>query len=243
MTRCSPLKTFILAALCGLLITLSHSGHAQSPSDAIDDPQRLDFDQRIAPLLAKRCLTCHSGSAAKGELDLSTHQSALRGGSSGEAAIAKDASSSPLWHQVESDSMPPEHPLRADEKLLIRNWLDRGAAWGSDPIDPFQFTSDVRAGRDWWSLQPLVTVKPSEGNIHPIDSLLEPIRTTHGLSANPQANKRTLIRRLTFDLIGLPPTREEIEQFLADEVPTLMHHWLIACWRHPIMANDGRDIG
>ncbi len=81
----------------------------------------------------------------------------------------------------------------------------------------FQFTSEVRAGRDWWSLQPLATVPIPSGKDHPIDSFLEAARATKGLSTNPRADKRTLIRRLTFDLIGLPPTREEVEQFLADE--------------------------
>jgi hypothetical protein len=179
--------------------------------------QAVDFDKQIAPILAKRCLSCHRGADAKGELDLSTREAVLKGGSSGEAAFSTRAIDSLIWQQIDSDSMPPEHPLAISERELIRQWLDSGAVWGSDPIDPFEFSSDVRAGRDWWSLQPLQAINVPNGNGHPIDRFLEAGRASRGLSANPQADKRTLIRRLTFDLLGLPPTPEEVLHFLADE--------------------------
>lgn len=195
------------------------------------------FDSQVAPLLAKRCLTCHSGNMPKGELDLSSMSTFSKGGSSGTAVVAGKAQESLLWQQIDSDTMPPKQPLSSAEKEIIKSWIEAGAKWGSDPIDVFQYSSDARAGRDWWSLQPLhgavshgavshggeshegEALRDSPTRANPIDGFVEQARQARQLSASPPADKRTLIRRLTFDLLGLPPTPEEVERFLTDESP------------------------
>jgi hypothetical protein len=121
--------------------------------------------------------------------------------------------------------MPPKHPLTTDEKDQLRAWIEAGAAWGTDPIDPFQVTTDRRAGRDWWSLQPvnqppIPIVGDDVWSRTPIDRYIVAKLTAERLKPAPEADRRTLIRRLTFDLIGLPPTPEEITAFLADDRPS-----------------------
>jgi len=115
----------------------------------------LSFDRQLAPLLTRRCLSCHSGSQLKVGLDLSSHASTIAGGESDEPIVAGDPDASLLWQRVDEDEMPPKHPLSNDEKTRIRCWIAEGAQWGTDPIDPFRFSSDDRAGYDWWALQPV----------------------------------------------------------------------------------------
>jgi len=171
-----------------------------------------NFDHQIAPLLVQRCLSCHEGAEAKGKLDLSTRTSAMAGGESGVVIEPRNPDASLLWQHVESDTMPPKKPLTSDEKTLLKVWITDGAKWGTERIDPFRFTTEARAGVDWWALQPL-KVNQSRPSI---DAFVDARLKEAGLERSPEANKRTLIRRLCFDLLGLPPTPEQITEFLAD---------------------------
>jgi hypothetical protein len=95
------------------------------------------FETQIAPLLAAHCLECHDTPSRKGRLDLSQKAPALAGGKSGSAVVPGDASTSRLWQRIASDEMPPRPPaLTAAEKALFKQWLDGGAAWTLDVIDP-----------------------------------------------------------------------------------------------------------
>ncbi len=217
--------TVVLAGALAQMIACPWTHGQTTRSDETVKAAAQDFDQTIAPLLARRCLGCHSGAEPKGELDLSSRTAAFKGGSSGSVIVPGKAEKSLLWEQIHSDAMPPKHPLTAQEKRQLEQWLNQGATWGTESIDPFQYSSDARAGRDWWSLQPLKAIELAGGatkpnDLHPIDVLIQQKRHERGLAANPSANKRSLIRRLSFDLLGLPPTDEEVRQFLADESPT-----------------------
>ncbi len=181
-----------------------------------------DFDREIAPLIARRCLSCHAGDGVKGGLDLTTRANALRGGDSGPALSTDDLAKSGLWERVADDEMPPKHPLTADEKTLLRDWLTAGAKWSEGAIDPLKYTSAERAGYDWWSLQPLSKeLQPPvvAGVNHPIDAFVSAKRQAVGLTSNPPADRAVWIRRVTFDLLGLPPSPEEIEAFVNDPAP------------------------
>ena len=188
-----------------------------------------DFDATVAPVLIRACLDCHSGGDPKGGLDLSRREAVLRGGDSGAAIEPGNVSGSLLWQRVAAAEMPPKHPLDAAEQLVLRNWIASGAAWGTDPIDPFRMTTGSRAGYDWWSLQPLTNVTPPDVPAdapsaaavvrNPIDQFILARLQEAGLSPSPEADRRLLIRRLSFDLLGLPPTPDEIEAFLADDGP------------------------
>ncbi len=182
----------------------------------------IEFDRQIAPLLAERCLSCHDGREKSGGLNLSSRQSAFDGGDSGAVLLAARPEESFLWQRIRDDEMPPKHPLSADEKALLKRWIAEGARWGTDPIDPFRFTTDKRAGYNWWSLQPLhrAAIPEWEGSpAHPIDAFVRRRLTEAELVPSPEADRRTLIRRLAFDLTGLPPTAEAVEAFVNDSAP------------------------
>ena len=177
-----------------------------------------DFDRKIAPILVRHCLDCHSGPKPKGELDLSTREGAFEGGDSGPAVVASNLGKSLLWEQIVEGEMPPKKPLSEEEKATLRVWIESGAAWGTSPIDMQGFTNDRRAGRDWWALQPIKAPEQT-GNATNIDAYILAKLQSRGLHPSAEADRRTLIRRVTFDLIGLAPSPEEVEAFVADPDP------------------------
>jgi hypothetical protein len=197
-----------------LLVASGADGRAGGP----------DFDKRIAPLLSERCLKCHSGKKPKGGLDLSRRRPAMAGGDQGEAIVAGKPEESRLWEYVHGDKMPPKKPLASAEKTLLRAWIAAGAPWGADPIDPFRTTTTWRAGYDWWALQPIVrpmppAVKEVRWGRNPLDTFVLGKLEAGNLHPSTVADRRTLLRRLSFDLLGLPPTPEEITDFEKDTAP------------------------
>ncbi len=189
------------------------------------DSKNPGFDDQVAPILARRCLDCHSGPEPKGKLDLSRRVSALQGGENGPAIVPGDLAESLVWEYVFGNEMPPKTPLPDNEKAVLKHWILAGAGWGIDPIDPFRVTTDRRAGRDWWAFRPLTRPAPPASSkdctqtINPIDAFINETLDARGLSPSPRADRRTLIRRLSFDLNGLPPTPEEVSAFESDPAP------------------------
>ncbi|MEX0717347.1 MAG: PSD1 and planctomycete cytochrome C domain-containing protein [Planctomycetaceae bacterium] len=184
------------------------------------------FDRDVAPLLAGRCLECHDSVRREGNLDLTSRASALAGGDGGPAIVPGDPERSLLWSRVSAGEMPPDGraPLGDDERERLRAWIRDGARWGTDPIERFGHTTEMRAGRDWWAFRTVRRPEPPavEDESWPrneIDFFVLSKLEAHGLSPSPEADRRTLIRRLHFDLIGLPPTPEEVDAFIADESP------------------------
>ncbi len=197
------------------------------PVSLFADSPRERFDRGIAPILAARCLECHNPTEREGHLDLTRAQSAMAGGDSGVAIVASKPDESYLWDRIRQNEMPPKHPLSDKEKQLLRKWIEDGAVWGTDPIDPFQFTTDSRAGYDWWALQPLkfqppmIPDDPATRDFieNPIDAFIRAGQVPKNLSPSPEADRRTLIRRLSYDLRGLPLAPEEIQAFEQDSQP------------------------
>src|SRR5262245_48087830 len=182
----------------------------------------VDFDAVVAPLLARKCLGCHNPTDRKGGLNLASARAALTGGDSGPALVPGKPDESLLWERVSENEMPPKTPLAASEKEVLRKWIGGGAKWGSDPIDIFKYSSATRAGYDWWSLQPvrrppLPAVKDENWARRPIDRFVLAGLEARGLKPSPTADRRTLIRRLSFDLLGLPPDPAEVAAFVADD--------------------------
>lgn len=176
-------------------------------------------------LLSQKCVSCHSGDDAKGKLDLTSIKMILQGGDSGPAIVANDPEQSPVWTRVNDDEMPPKHPLSADEKNVLKAWIAAGATWTGGIIDPLAASSDHRAGYDWWSLQPLKfvaipRVASSNASLRqPIDSFIAAKLGEQKLSMSTEAERRVLIRRLSFDLLGLPPTPAAVDRFITDDRP------------------------
>ncbi|MFN3649424.1 MAG: DUF1549 domain-containing protein [Armatimonadota bacterium] len=182
------------------------------------------FDSQVAPILARECLSCHDAASKQGGLDLSTLASAKAGGKRGPAVVPGKPEASWVWKRVSAGEMPPGKPLSAEKKKLLRDWLTAGAAWGTDPIDPFRYSSERRAGYDWWSLQPvrrpeLPPVKRPAWVVNPIDRFVLARLEKAGLKPSPPADRVALIRRLYLDVLGLPPTPEEVDAFVADRAP------------------------
>lgn len=171
-------------------------------------------------LIAANCIDCHHPSDASGGLDLTTHEAAVHGGDSGSAVSTSSPLESNLWRRIQSDEMPPEHPLSVEQKQVIRTWLLAGAQWPEAPMDRFATSTSRRAGRDWWSLQPLQPQNvPSVDNNswcqNELDRFILATLHREGLSPSPRATPRALVRRLYYDLTGLPPTNEQVKSFAA----------------------------
>ncbi|MCA9178443.1 MAG: DUF1553 domain-containing protein [Planctomycetales bacterium] len=186
----------------------------------LTQPGQLDFDRDVAPVLAARCAECHSGGDPRGGLSLLTRQDLLRGGESGSAIDVAKPLQSELWQRVSQNEMPPRQPLDAAEKAVLKRWLESGAPWGDGPIDPLAHSTAHRAGRDWWSLQPLKVAAPPElhdsWGRNAIDAFIYQRLRASGLAPSPPADPRVLVRRLYFDLIGLPPPPEVVDRFVSD---------------------------
>ncbi len=180
------------------------------------------FDEKIAPVLARHCLECHSGSTRKGGLSLATETDALEGGESGPPIEPGKPDESLLLEYIETGQMPKGRPkLNDQEKQHLVAWIAEGAKWGTPEIDPFVVTTDRRAGYDWWSLQPVErpsvpAVKDKAWPRNDVDRFVLAQLEAKGLHPAPEADRRTLIRRLSFDLVGLPPEPDEVERFVND---------------------------
>ena len=178
------------------------------------------FRARVAPILERRCLTCHNDEQKEGDFSLRTSQAALKD----NHITPGDASSSYLLDLIKPTNgkatMPKDaDPLSEAEIELIRQWIDAGAKWPEEQQLEIARVNDY----DWWSFQPVtkpaVPIFDNVWSRTPIDAfILEKLRT-HGLTHAKEADRRTLIRRATYDLIGLPPTPAEVEAFLCDEDP------------------------
>lgn len=176
------------------------------------------FDADVAPLFKRHCVKCHGPVTAEARLNLSTPAGVLRGGENGAVIQPHDLKASPLWRRVEADEMPPEEPLSADEKALLRTWIERGA-----PGLPTAAELAATGGGHWafqkLSPQAIPAVKDFTRVRSPLDQFIQADLEHDGLTLSPDADRHTLIRRMSYDLIGLPPTPIEIEEFLADAAP------------------------
>ncbi|MEZ6152064.1 MAG: PSD1 and planctomycete cytochrome C domain-containing protein [Pirellulaceae bacterium] len=190
----------------------------------------VDFEADIAPILIRRCVECHQANNVSGGLLLTSHAGLLAGGDSGAVVDIASPSESYLLERVASGEMPPpekghSRQLPRAEIALLERWLVAGIQWPEDrELDWLERTTDLRAGRDWWSLQPVsktappVLVKlPQPEN--PIDAFILARLEQHDLVPARQADRSVLLRRLTYDLVGLPPTPTQIADFVQDRSP------------------------
>lgn len=176
------------------------------------------FARDVQPLLKRHCLKCHGPAKREGGLNLSTPAGIVRGGKNGAALVPHDVTASLLWKRIAEDEMPPEEPLAEREKEILKRWIAAGA-----PGLPARETASGAAdGKDHWAFQPLnevaiPTVRDAARVRNTIDRFLQAVLEDEQLTLGPEANRTTLIRRVSFDLTGLPPTPDEITLFLTDE--------------------------
>jgi mono/diheme cytochrome c family protein len=189
--------------------------HAPAPPP----PQRkVDFAREILPIFKASCFPCHGPERRQGGLRLSNREEAFKGGISGRVIIPGDAENSLLVKRISSDEEGPRMPkgmtaLSPEQIALIKRWINEGAEWpeGAENAVHWAFVSPKRP--------PVPEVKNKAWVRNPIDAFILHRLEQEGLSPAPEAPKETLIRRLYLDLIGLPPSPEEVDAFLKDKRP------------------------
>ena len=184
---------------------------------------KIDFEKEIRPLLAERCLKCHGTKKQKGGLRLDLGAAAMKGGDSGAAILPGKSAESRLILLVAGKDkklkMPPSGPrLLAPQIAALRAWIDQGATWPEDPAGSDRIESTH------WSLQPIkkpATPETTDADWirNPVDAFVLAKLREKDLEPSPVADRTTLVRRLTFTLLGLPPTPAEVKAFVEDEDP------------------------
>ena len=211
----TPRRCFGRALTCVIAIGLV--GSAPSLRAAED----VDYERQVKPILAKKCYACHGILQQKASLRLDTAALILKGGTSGPALVPQKPDDSLLLEVLTGKNgiqMPPEGegtPLSADELDLVQRWITQGAKGPADEqpqIDP----------RDYWSYKvpqrPAVPVVKNPAWVqNPIDAFIAAEHDRHGLSPSPPAERSVWLRRVYLDLIGLPPTRTQLQAFLQDD--------------------------
>jgi mono/diheme cytochrome c family protein len=188
------------------------------------------FEKFVRPVLADNCFQCHGPSEHKGELRLDFRAAMLQGGETGPAIVPNNPEASLLItavHYFDEPKMPPRGKLKPEQIEALSRWIKAGAAWPEErqvvhPPTAASGRKITAKDREFWSFRliadpPVPTVQDTTWPKSSIDSFVLAKLDSAGLKPAAKADKRTLIRRATFDLIGLPPTPEEIADFLADD--------------------------
>ena len=226
--RAARLMAIVGAGLVVWFASEIHAGEirAAEPGDGVDF-----FERKVRPILVQRCYECHSRSAKhlQGELSLDHRAGILKGGETGPMLIPGKPDESLLVEAIRYDGdtqMPPSGKLPDQEVALVTEWVRRGAPLPDDGAAAAATKTgiDFEAGRKFWSFQtlrhfPTPAVDDSQWPQRPIDFFLLAALQRQGIKPSAEAERRVLIRRATFDLIGLPPSPEEVEHFTGDLSP------------------------
>ncbi|WP_158222508.1 PSD1 and planctomycete cytochrome C domain-containing protein [Rhodopirellula sp. MGV] len=208
-----------------------------APASEKSAEQEAFFENKVRPLLVQHCVDCHGPDDQQGQLRLDRKTHFARGGDSGRLVVPGNVDASLLvraiGYQDNGLQMPPDNKLSDDAIATIRKWVDDGAYWPEetasedDDVEEMSFADQIVMQRDThWSFQPIVSVEPptitdpaSGESLSPIDQFVFARLDEAGLEANPTADRETLIRRAYFNLLGLPPTFEEVQAFVNDADP------------------------
>jgi hypothetical protein len=207
-----------LFAAAVLLALLGRSASAQTAAD-----RETFFETRIRPILLEQCFRCHGGDKVSGHLRVDSCQALLTGGDRGPAIVPGKAQQSLLVRALRHDSecglkMPLGRQLPAAVVDDFATWIDTGATWPTAAGRP-----DAFQARTHWAFRPVKAVTPPPDpdgwSDNPIDRFIACRQRQAGVQPVGPAPRRALLRRVTFDLIGLPPTPDEMRAFLADDSP------------------------
>ncbi|MCG8583367.1 MAG: PSD1 and planctomycete cytochrome C domain-containing protein, partial [Pirellulales bacterium] len=210
------------------IITMSVLACVASGAEKLSSADIKHFETHVRPVLAGQCLKCHGEKKQKGELRLDSRAAMLKGGESGPAIEPGSPDESLLIEAIrhESFEMPPDTMLPDATIAAVAKWIERGAPWpqhnGADVVLREAGRTITEKDRQWWAYQPVKrpavpTVPGDTWSRNPVDRFIYRRLHSAGITPSPEADRRTLIRRATFDLIGLPPTPEEVEAFVNDK--------------------------
>ena len=183
------------------------------------------FETKVRPVLVETCVRCHGEKKQGSGLRLDSRAAVLEGGENGPAVVPGDPDKSLLIQAVrqthEDIKMPPKGKLPEPAIGALAAWVKMGAPWSERPVPA---GDQAQAAATHWAFQPIrvvapPTVKDRAWAASPIDAFVLAKLEAEGMTHSPPADKRTLIRRATFDLLGLPPTPGEVDAFLADDSP------------------------
>jgi len=226
MFRCSSCLFSLATSFCVFLQTAAGALQVDRSAGTIAQQDLHFFETQIRPLLSEHCYECHAGESRilRGGLRLDHREGVLQGGDSGPAIVAGNPEASLLMQAVryQSMEMPPAGRLPERQIELLAEWVRRGAPDTRIEVPAARLQPvDWEAGRKHWAFQPVPHVVPPEEPdagwaTNPIDRFIRSRLRQEGLEPSPVADRRTLIRRATFDLTGLPPTPEETAAFVND---------------------------
>lgn len=215
------LRRYFLAILIASLAP--SAAFTQEPSQA--EASKF-FDAQIKPILEAHCFSCHGGGKRlRGELDLTTHAGLVKGGENGKVIDLKTPGKSRLLVAINHGEikMPPRGKLPQAQIESLTKWVGMGAPYSESVVRPGPPRVDAQA-KNWWAFRPLKQldvpkVAEEKWVRNPIDAFILAKLESRGLKPAPTADKEALLRRVTYDLIGLPPTPDEVKGFLADKSP------------------------
>ncbi|MCA9082538.1 MAG: DUF1549 domain-containing protein [Planctomycetaceae bacterium] len=218
LSRRFSLTVLVVASAFSFSSAFAEEGDVGKP-----DPASLQFfEQHVRPLLHAHCIKCHGENQQKGGLRLDSREALFKGGESGPA-ISDDPNDADLLMEAvryESFEMPPDKPLSEQQIAVLQRWIDDGAVWPTVDGASVRLTGRVFSDeeRGFWSLQPLHAVQPPNAGagwaVNEIDRFIAARWEAAGIRPAAAATDRELVRRLYFDLIGLPASPEEAAEFL-----------------------------
>ena len=213
-------------------IALAFALHVSSASGAAptDEAKIAFFEKTIRPILIQRCYECHSVESGKGKggLLIDSREAILKGGDSGPALVAGNPDKSHIIESVRYKNqdlqMPPKGAMPAAEVKALEEWVQMGAPDPREAVASNKHAAprviDLKEGSKHWAFRPIASPPvPKADAANPIDAFINEKLAEKGLSLAAPADKRTLIRRATFDLTGLPPPPQEVDAFLNDHSP------------------------
>jgi len=217
--RCATPTLATVAVLLASCFDLGSNVAAQERQPTAKQLQH--FETHVRPLLHTRCVKCHGENQQKGELRLDSLEGLLTGGESGPAAIAGKPNESLLLEAVryESFEMPPDNPLTKSEIEHLEKWIADGAAWPMTDGQSVRLTGAVftKEERDFWSLQPITHPTPPDVEAdwikNNVDRFVAAKLLKAGIDPAPPADDQALLRRLYFDVVGVPPSLADMENF------------------------------
>ena len=212
------MRSFLLGSICVFLFA----------SLAVAEVElNAEFEQHIRPILVTKCLKCHGESKQEANLRLDSREAILAGGESGPAIHVGDAAASLLVQAIryEGLEMPPQEPLTEEQVARFETWIKNGAVWPQDHgnLRPAS-TAITEADRQWWAYQPVESpsvpvLNHDSWSRNPIDRFVLNKLRERGMSPAPVAEPEVLVRRLYLNLLGLPPTPSQLDEFLRDASP------------------------